>query len=91
MEPAEDLAIQGNAVAGSPDSIFAVDVTAAEVRCAACGATWPLADEKAYLHGPVSLLRCRQCSSVLGRLRRSQDAVWVDLRTAGAGQLMFPH
>lgn len=64
MEPADDLAIQGNAVAGSPDNMFAVDVTAAEVTCAACGATSPLADEKAYLHG------CDyHCSSVLGRFK----------------------
>jgi hypothetical protein len=91
MEPAEDLAIQGNAVAGSPGHLFAIDVTAAEVACAGCGATSPLADEKAYLHGPGSLLRCRHCSTVLGRFRRSQDAVWVDLRASAAWQVLLPH
>lgn len=91
MEPADDLAIQGNAVAGSPANIFAVDVTAAEVKCAACGGNSPLADEKAYLRGPGSLLRCKHCSSVLGRFRRSQDAIWVDLRSSGAWQLLLPH
>lgn len=91
MEPAEDLAIQGNAVAGSPATIFAVDVTAAEVTCAACGASSPLADEKAYLRGPGSLLRCTHCSSVLGRFRRSQGAVWVDLRASAAWQVLLPH
>jgi hypothetical protein len=91
MEPGDDLAIQGNAVAGSPASIFAVDVTAAEVVCAACGARAPLADEKAYLHGSVSLLRCERCSAVLGRFRRSQDAVWVDLQASAAWQVLLPH
>jgi len=92
LEPiGEDLAIQGQAVAGSPGGIFAIDVTAAEVKCAACGATSPLADERAYLHGGGSLLHCKGCSSVLGRLRRSQDAVWVDLHSSVAWQLLLPH
>lgn len=91
MESTDDLAIEGNAVAGSPDSIFAVDVTGAEVTCAACGAVSPLADEHAYLHGGESLLRCKGCSSVLGRFRRAQDAMWVDLNTSAAWQLLLPH
>jgi hypothetical protein len=91
MEPDDDLAIEGNAVAGSPASIFAVEVTAAEVVCAGCGARMPLADEKAYLHGAVSLLRCERCSAVLGRFRRSQEAVWVDLQAAAALQVLLPH
>lgn len=57
MEPADDLAIQGRWVAASPDNVFAVDVTAAEVTGAAWGATSPLADEKAYPHGGGSSLR----------------------------------
>lgn len=78
-------------MAGSPASIFAIDVTAAEVKCPECGEYTPLADEKAYLHGGGSLLHCRHCSSVLGRLRRSRDAEWIDLRAAPAWQLVLPH
>ena len=91
MEPADDLAIQGDAVAGSLANIFAVDVTAAEVTCPGCGVGTPLADEKAYLRGSGSLLQCKHCSSVLGRFRRSQDAIWVDLRSSGAWQVLLPH
>jgi len=91
MEPADDLAIEGNAVAGSLADIFAVDVTAAEVKCAACGANSPLADEEAYVRGPGSLLQCRHCSAVLGRFRRSQDAIWVDLDSSAAWQVLLPH
>ena len=91
MEPAEDRAIQGNAVAGSPDGVFAIDVTAAQVTCPSCGRSTPLADERAYLHGSSSLLRCTHCTSTLGRLRRSQEATWIDLRTSGAWQVQFPH
>lgn len=47
-----DLAVDGNAIAGSLAEIFAVDVTSAQVQCDHCGATNPLADEKAYVRGP---------------------------------------
>jgi DNA-directed RNA polymerase subunit RPC12/RpoP len=91
MEPEDDLAIEGNAVAGSPANIFAVDVTGAEVTCAACGTSSPLAEEKADLRGPESSIRCKHCSSVLGRFRRAQDAIWVDLDTSAAWQVALPH
>jgi hypothetical protein len=91
MEPAEDLASEGNTGAGSLANVFAVDVTSAEVTCPACGETSPLADERAYLRGPGSSLQCKHCSSVLGRFRRSQDAIWVDLHSSVAWQLLLPH
>ena len=91
MESADDLTIQGNAVAGSPGGIFAIDVSAAEVTCADCGANTPLADEKAYVRGSGSLLHCKHCSSVLGRFRRSQEAIWVDLNSSAAWQVLLPH
>ena len=91
MDQPNDLAIDGNAVAGSLDKIFAVDVTAASVTCAGCGQESPLADEKAYLRGPGSVLQCKHCSSILGRLRRSEDALWVDLDSSAAWQILLPH
>jgi hypothetical protein len=92
MEHADDdLAVQGRAVAGSPGHVFAIDVTAADVVCPDCGGNAPLADERAYLHGEGSLLKCRHCSAVLGRFRRSQDAIWVDLRSMPVWQLQTPH
>lgn len=91
MEPADELATSGRAVAGSPASIFAVDVGAAEVMCASCGVGTPLADEKSYLRGAGSLLHCRHCSSVLGRFRRAQDTIWIDLDSLAAWQLVLPH
>jgi hypothetical protein len=91
MEPADDLAISGRAVAGSPASIFAVDVGAAEVTCTSCGLSTPLADERAYVRGGGSLLHCRHCSTVLGRFRRAHDTIWVDLDSLAAWQLALPH
>jgi predicted RNA-binding Zn-ribbon protein involved in translation (DUF1610 family) len=91
MAQPDDLAVEGNAVAGSPGQIFAIDVTAAEVTCPDCGGNSPLADEKSYLRGEGSLLQCKHCSSVLGRFRRSQTAIWVDLRSMPGWQVQIPH
>jgi|tagenome__1003787_1003787.scaffolds.fasta_scaffold19516617_1 hypothetical protein len=87
MELPDDLAIDGNAVAGSLAEIFAVDVTSAQVTCNHCGATNPLADEKAYVRGPGSVLRCAGCTSVLARFAKARDSVWLDLRGSTAWQI----
>jgi hypothetical protein len=91
MDRSDDLAIEGKAVAGSLAEIFAVAVTAAEVTCAGCGRNSPLADEEAYLRGPGSLLQCNHCASILGRLRRSKEALWVALNSSAAWQFQLPH
>ena len=82
-----DLAVDGNAIAGSLAEIFAVDVTSAHVQCDHCGATNPLADEKAYVRGPGSVLRCANCSSVVARFVKTRDAIWLDLRGSTAWQI----
>lgn len=87
MELSDDLAVDGNAVAGSLAEIFAVDVTSAQVTCNHCGATNPVADEKAYVRGPGSVLRCAGCTSVLARFVKARDAVWLDLRGSAAWQM----
>jgi hypothetical protein len=87
MELSDDLAVDGNAVAGSFAEIFAVDVTSAQVTCNHCGATSPVADEKAYVRGPGSVLRCAGCTSVLARFVKARDAVWLDLRGSAAWQM----
>lgn len=87
MELSDDLAVDGNAIAGSLAEIFAVDVTSARVKCDHCGATNPLADEKAYIRGPGSVLRCASCSSILARFVKARDAVWLDLRGSSAWQI----
>jgi Family of unknown function (DUF6510) len=91
MEVNDDVALDGNAAAGPLGDIFAVDVTSAQVTCGHCGATNPLADEKAYVRGPGTVLRCAGCMSVLARFVHARDAVWVDLRGSAAWQLRAPH
>lgn len=79
--------LDGNAVAGQLGELFAVEITAATSRCAACGATAPVAALVAYTDGPGSVLRCPACEGVVLRLVRGPRRLWLDLR--GAGYLEF--
>jgi len=82
-----DLAIDGNGVAGAFAEIFAVDVTSVQVTCSHCKATHPFADEKAYNRGPGTVLRCAGCTSVIARLVKVRDTVWLDLSGSTAWQI----
>lgn len=86
MQFPDDLAVDGNAVAGSLAEVFAGDVTSVRVTCNDCGATNPLADAMAYVRGPGSVLRCAGCTSIVGRFAKTRDSVWLDLRGSAAWQ-----
>lgn len=83
----EDRAVDGNAAAGSLAEVFSVDMTSAQATCADCGATHALAQVRAFLGGPGTVLRCSDCNSVLGRIVRARDSVWLDLRGVTALQI----
>ena len=87
MRVSDNLAVDGNAMAGSLSEIFAVDVTSIRVTCDECGSTKPLAEERAYVGGPGSVLRCAGCTSVLLRFVRTADTVWLDVRGSAKWQI----
>jgi len=87
----DDLAVDGNAVAGPLAEVFAVDVTSVRVTCNHCGATKPLADARAYVRGPGTVLRCAGCTSIVARFAQTRDAVWLDLRGSTAWQIRATH
>jgi hypothetical protein len=70
----------GNVLAGPLSEVFAVDVTAAIVRCAHCGATGPVATLRVYSRAPGRVARCPGCEEVVLRLVRTPDTAWLDLR-----------
>jgi hypothetical protein len=78
----------GNALAGPLLEIFAVDVTVADGRCAACGLTGPVAALRVYTHAPGWVARCPGCDEVVLRLVRGPQSAWLDLR--GALSLRIP-
>lgn len=82
--------VDGNAMAGPLRELFAVDMTMADGRCAACGLTGPVAALHVYgaEDGPGFVARCPGCEAVVMRLVRGPEAAWLDLR--GATSLRIP-
>ena len=71
---------KGHAAAGELSKIFAVDVTAAEVQCAHCGATRRFAEAHLYLQCPGVVARCAVCKHVLLRLANVRQRVFLEVR-----------
>jgi hypothetical protein len=83
-----ELWVDGNVLAGALRTIFAVDVTGARGRCAACGHTGPLAEARVY---PAAgyVARCVSCEAVLMRLVEAPGRTFLDLH--GIALLEFQH
>jgi hypothetical protein len=72
--------VDGNALAGPLSDLFAVDLTAVSVTCAACWKRQPLAALEVYAGGPALIARCRSCQGVMLRIGRVGSDALLDLR-----------
>ena len=70
--------LDGNAVAGLLQEVFAVEVTTASGTCAACGAVEPVGATHVY-RGAGFVMRCPHCENPLVKIVRSDDRLWIDL------------
>jgi hypothetical protein len=68
--------LDGNAAAGPLSEVFARDITTADVTCASCGASGPVAAAMLYR----TVLRCATCDAVLMRYARVGGELSVELR-----------
>ena len=75
-----DLVLDGNAVAGALQEVFAVEITTTVGTCAGCGAAEPVGALVAYVRGPGIVVRCRDCDGVMIRLVRGRGRYWLDVR-----------
>lgn len=57
--------LDGNALAGPADDLFAFEATTAQARCEACGDVARLAEALVYGRPMGYVARCRNCASVL--------------------------
>ena len=87
MGNVEETRLDGNAVAGLLGDVFAVEMTAALVLCAHCGAAGAVGAEHAYMRGPGVVLRCPGCSGVIMRFAHVRGRLVADLR--GVAQMEF--
>ena len=72
--------LDGNAVAGELNRIFAFDITTAQGQCAHCGATRHFAEAHLYVKCPGIVARCASCGYVLLRLVNAGERSFLDLR-----------
>jgi hypothetical protein len=72
--------VDGNALGGDLREIFAVEMTTATGRCAACGYTGAVGTLRVYQHAPGPVARCPNCEEVVLRMVRGPDRAWLDLR-----------
>jgi Family of unknown function (DUF6510) len=75
-----DLLLDGNAAGGLLGEIFAIEMTAAEARCAACGALGRVGELRVYSGGPGLVARCPVCDAAVMRIVRTEGRAWLDLR-----------
>jgi hypothetical protein len=87
-DPVSARRLDGNAAGGTLAGVFAVDVTAALSRCAACGATSALGEHLVYADAPAMVVRCPTCTEVVLRVAAREGRVLLDLR--GAALLTVP-
>ena len=78
-DPAFDLTVDGNAIAGMLESVFGAEITAREERCAHCGTVSLIGTMRVYMRGPGVVVRCPACTDVVLRLVEGPSGTRVDL------------
>jgi hypothetical protein len=68
--------LDGNAIAGLLQELFAVEITTAVGTCATCGASEPVGAVHAY-RGAGIVLRCPHCGNVLVTIVRDDTRLWI--------------
>jgi recombinational DNA repair protein (RecF pathway) len=80
------LMLDGNAVAGLLQEVFAADMTRAIGSCAVCGARDPVGAVHVY-RGAGIVLRCPHCDNALAAIVRDERRVWITLQGIRALEL----
>jgi hypothetical protein len=70
------LMLDGNAMAGLLQEVFAVEMTTANGTCNACGATNPIGALHVF-RGAGVVVRCPDCDEVLVTVVRSDARIWI--------------
>jgi len=75
----EEMVLDGNALGGMMLELFGREMTMVVSTCRSCGTTGPLASVDVYMKAPGVVVRCRTCQSVLMKIVRSSERVWLDV------------
>ena len=82
-----DAVLDGNAVAGVLAAAFGSEMTEVPGRCAQCATVSLVAELRAYVRAPGTVLRCPACGGVVIRIVETPHGLHVDVR--GASFLRF--
>jgi hypothetical protein len=74
--------LDGNAAGGLLRELFALDLTAAEIVCAGCGAAAEIGAARLYGGSMGAILRCAHCNTALLRISHAPDGLRLDMRGA---------
>ena len=74
----DELMLDGNAVAGVLQEVFAVEMTTAVGTCGNCDATGPIGALHVY-RGAGIVLRCPHCDNVIGKIVKDDTRMWISL------------
>src|SRR5262245_26525213 len=73
----DELMLDGTAIAGLLQEVFAVEMTTAIGTCGGCGAAGPVGAAHVY-RGAGIVLRCPHCNNVLAKIVKNDSRVWID-------------
>jgi len=74
-----ELMLDGNAIAGLLQEVFAVEMTTAIGTCGGCGAARAGRAVHVY-RGAGIVLRCPHCNNVLAKNVKNDSQVWIDFQ-----------
>ena len=76
-----DRMLDGNALGGPLDDVFAFEITTARCTCEGCGAVRDVGALHVYADAPGVVVRCPDCDGVVLRfVRDDNNRVWLDMR-----------
>ena len=72
----DETMLDGNAVAGLLQEVFAVEATTTVATCGGCGEPTPMGETHVY-RGAGFVLRCPRCEHSLVTLVRGDRGMWI--------------
>ncbi len=82
-----DRMLDGNALGGLLDDVFAFEITTARCTCEGCGVVRVVGALHVYADAPGVVVRCPDCDDVVLRFTRDNNRVWLDMRGIRALQI----
>ena len=76
--------LDGNAIAGELYDVFGAEMTTVTGVCASCGARHQLGEQRVYVRGPGTIVRCKSCTSIVLVLVEIRGCTCVDLQGLAA-------